>query len=275
MDEDNYKRARSLLLPLAKKGSRYDRAEAFKLLGICYFKLGGRASARKAFERALRLDPEISLTPRDTRSLGAFRLFKSVRSEQRVGRSSGYRRARRERAGVSRGKAPGALVVAPFGIPQFIQGKSILGSFFALTQVSGILLFFERGQFVKDTEVQREEVIFEQESSGSFSEEDYNNYLSTSEENIESAKSLSQVGLILFLGSYVGNIVEAYINPAKPPVRRRRRYSEYRLLDLKPGISYLESIYSSPAHEVKHSLNAKLISTEGIPQPGIEWTYSF
>ena len=48
-----------------------------------------------------------------------------------------------------------------------------------------------------------------------------------------------------------------------------------KLLDLKPGISYLESIYSSPAHEVKHSLNAKLISTEGIPQPGIEWTYSF
>lgn len=273
---EQFSRAKSRLLTLTKSGDRYDRATAYKLLGICYFELGDKRRAIGSYRRALRLIPDLGISNRDTNSRAAASLFQKVKRSSSENNPNRFRGARRRLNQSKPGSDPGLMIAVPFGTPQFIQGKSTLGSIFAATQVFGFLFYYERGQAAQTLEKQKAEVTFEQDSTGSYSAEDFDIYISGVDGDISEARQFSTLSLYLFLGSYIGGIAEAILYPPRPlrQARRRRVAYENARKNLSPA-EEVESIYLSPQVAGTKTWDAKLLPSPRGVNALVEWQMKF
>lgn len=76
----DFKKARSTLIRIVDKGSANSRAKSLKLLGIVNFHLGNRGGASDAFRKAIKLDPNISISQAEVLDPNVIRFFESVKS---------------------------------------------------------------------------------------------------------------------------------------------------------------------------------------------------
>ena len=116
----------------------------------------------------------------------------------------------------------GILAYAPFGIGQFAQGKTLLGSGFAAGQAFGIFFFFERTTAAQQADDEALTVISDQETNQPYSDEEFLAFLDANASFVTAARQEAQLGLLIFFGLYGAGVAEAVLNPPSSSMGRRR-----------------------------------------------------
>ncbi len=132
-----------LLYPTPQLARSDDLLEAHVLLGACGFESGDRTMARREFEQALYLSPELTLEPL-LFSEGAIRFFEDTKAalEERQRRNAEKRALAEERERLRRYREslivyevrPFYVNFVPFGAGQFQNGNRTRGLLFATSQ---------------------------------------------------------------------------------------------------------------------------------------------
>ena len=210
-----------------KSRDPYQKALMFKLIGVSEYNLGSKRGAASAFSKAIKLDPAIKLTRKETRNRGILKMFANVKKKS-VGRGGGRGRGRPSfraaRRGSNRGGASSTSLIEnliPFGYPQYKQGKIITAAVLATGQAAGLFLFFERSNAAKTADEDAFSVITEQDENNSYDEEEFNSYIDANAEFVLAARQESQYGIFLFAGLWAAGIAEAILNPPESEGRRR------------------------------------------------------
>lgn len=253
-----YKKAKKYLVRgMRKSKDKYDKALIYKIIGLIEYESGSKSKAKKLFSKALRLDPSLTISRNESSNRGAIALFKKTKRRTSGGsrpRRQSFRSSRRQRRSArasSRGrKSQGSLItnIAPLGIGQFAQGKTILGAGIAAGQAFGLFLYLERTSAADAADQDALNVIQQQEAdSNTFSEDEFNNYINQNEAFVKDARQQAQTGLLIFFALYGAGVAEAFLNPPKAAPSRMRRRARMEVIKNKLAKNeILDSLYLSP-----------------------------
>ncbi len=151
----------NLLYPTVTLGDRQEAIEGYILLGAAKYEIGERDRARHEFEKALEMDPQLSISTMNF-SEGAVRLFDDTKAEvqaQRAREAEAKRLAEaREKLEAYRKslvvieKRPYGVNFVPFGAGQFqnkqnIKGFLFAGSEFAAAGTSATIFLYLAGKY--------------------------------------------------------------------------------------------------------------------------------
>ncbi len=260
--DGNYRKARKYLIRGIKRTrDRYDKALMYKLLGISEYNLGRKSAASNSFKKAVRLDPAIKISRSESRNRRIVSLFKKIKSrsssrkgsQMARGSRDSFRSARRgqrqasQRASRRSGSETSLITnLLPLGIPQFMQGKPLIGAAVAAGQAAGAAIFFERTTTAQTADAQALSIIQEQDADNTaYNPDDFNTYLDANEAFVLKARQEATQGLIIFAGVYAAGALEAILNP--PSSRRgRAAIDDYNDEPQLAESEELESIYIAP-----------------------------
>lgn len=257
---------------LRETRDRYDKALIYKLLGITEYEIGSKRKGNAYFKKAVKLDPSLGISRKDTKNRRIIAAFKKAKSSS--GGRNRFRSARRSNRSEGQSDA-GLLAFAPFGVGQFVQGKTLIGSALAAGQAAALFYYFDRDSAAKAADSEAISVINEQESSGGtfYSEDEFLAYLDANEQFVLAARQEAQMGIFLFLGLYGAGVAEAILFPPSSgkSSRRRRSAVESAQQNLADN-EVLESIYLSPKVTEKKEWDLQLLpSTKGAVGQ-VTWT---
>lgn len=216
----DYGKAYKLLSKEVKKvKGDSEKAEYYVMIGAAAAKKG-KSSAKSKFKKALKLDPNVALpgsVEDDKKVRKAFaKAQKSVgmstASSSGGGGSSDSIRSSKSAAAVD--KSGGNLKnYLPFGVNNFLQGKTVTGAVTGAGQVLGLLLFLNRRQAAADADKDAKEVIADAEATESTEDPDFLQFIDDNEAFVNKARSEANLALGLFFASYGLSVIDALFDP--------------------------------------------------------------
>lgn len=222
---DEYRKALSNFRKALKStDSDGEKAEIYKMIGIAIYYEKGPRIAVKAFRKALKLNPEVTITQVENKNPKIDKLFADVKGPSQIAMMETPITLSTTK------KTPFYLHLLPFGVTQFYQDKPWRGSLIAAVGVSSAFFYFDRDNSITQIQKQLDEVDFKQNTTGSIDELDYLNFVNDSRKATDTAKSEQQIALGVFFLNYAYQIIDSTLfAPEDKPVRVSLQKEKKRL----------------------------------------------
>ncbi|MCX6130102.1 MAG: hypothetical protein NTX25_13685 [Proteobacteria bacterium] len=268
--DGEYAKANKILAKVGKKAkSKSDKASALALMGACSIKLGNKSRAKSQFAKAIKLDPNVSLSKDINKDKSVGKLFAKTKrdggddlgggddgfssiddSEGSAGKTDDLRA---EKSASGSRKSMGISALFPLGLGFFMSGHPIKGILYGGAQVGGAVSYFlaasEISKANKEAETAGTEIIADQ-AAGKTVDPEALTFLDDNEKFVKSKQSLQTISIaIMALGYGVGVIDGLFLSG---PAKTRKSASQ-----------------SSGAHE-SMSANHKWMDQESA-QPRLGW----
>lgn len=219
-ESGDYSKAYKLLSKEVKKvKGDSEKAEYYMMIGSAAAK-SGKKSAKSKFKKALKLDPNVSLPSSVEGDKKVRKAFAKAQKSVGIARTGsggggGSSDSIRSSKSSSRADTSGSNLTnyLPFGINNFLQGKTVTGAVYGAGQIGGLLLFLNRRQAATDADKDAKEVIDDAEATGSTEDPEFLQFIDDNEAFVTKARSEANIALVVFAASYGLSVIDALFDP--------------------------------------------------------------
>jgi tetratricopeptide (TPR) repeat protein len=234
---EEYSKAYKILSGVVKKTKdKTDKAEAMALMGAAAAKMGKKSKAESLFAKALKLDPDVSLSRDAVKDKGVRKLFSKAKKGGGGGDDMGgddFDDARSEK--MSKGGLDGTYkAFIPFGLGFLLNGEISKGLIYGGAQAVGIVGFlYYNGEISKanaDADAIGQEAIAQRDAGQTVDQETLD-FLDQNEAFVKAAQNNQKLMLALVVGGYGLSIVDGLFFGSSSSKKSGRRRAETLLPD--------------------------------------------
>jgi len=214
----DFKKAIKLAGKAAKKGeSPSDKAEAYALVGAASVKAGKAGKGKAKFIKALKLDPNVTIPSEAEGDAKVEKAFAAA--QKKVGTSvsadgSGKGSDKLTKTAGKSNRSPGNLKnYIPFGLNNYMQGKTLTAVALGGAQAGGLLLYLNRKQAAADANKDATAVIADAEANNATETEEFLKFIDDNSAFVKKADSEANLALLITMAGYGFSVIDALFDP--------------------------------------------------------------